>query len=126
VRFGDVDVYNNVYAVTKPEDFGYFLGVGRESSIYAQYNVFTLPAGVDPAGVVHYWGGTELHLSDSLLNTRPFDFLAAYNASAPPGQQLGGQARWTPTLRAHVDPVRDVEKVVRVWAGPGIRPGGGR
>ncbi|WP_435205780.1 pectate lyase family protein [Micromonospora sp. bgisy143] len=105
VRFGQVDVYNNQYRLGG-DDFEYALGVGVQSALYAENNFFALDPAVDPADLLHDWGGTALTERGSWIRqgdgpARPADLLAAYNAAHDP--DLGTDAGWTPTLRR--DPV---------------------
>ncbi|MEV4822016.1 polysaccharide lyase family 1 protein [Micromonospora sp. NPDC049274] len=105
VRFGQVDVHNNLYRLGGP-GFQYALGVGVQSAIYAQNNFFALDADLDPADLLYDWGGTALTERGSWVRrgggrARPVDLLAAYNATHEP--DLGGDAGWVPTLRR--DPV---------------------
>lgn len=119
VRFGDVDVYNNLYSLSTLDGFSYFWGVGVESSVYAEKNVFSVPAGFDPAQIVRVFGGTRLLAVDTLVDGQPVDVVAVYNDSVGGGQQLDPTARWAPVLRTQVDPVDQVEEIVRAEAGAG-------
>ncbi|MFI5924627.1 polysaccharide lyase family 1 protein [Micromonospora sp. NPDC051543] len=105
VRFGQVDVYNNHYRLGG-DGFQYALGVGVQSAIYAESNLFTLDPTVDPGDLLYDWGGTALTERGSWVRqgggpARPVDLLAAYNAGHDP--DLAVDAGWTPTLRR--DPV---------------------
>ncbi|MEH1165105.1 polysaccharide lyase family 1 protein [Micromonospora sp. CPCC 205539] len=105
VRFGQVDVYNNLYRLDG-DGFQYALGVGVQSALYVQNNFFALDATVDPADLLYDWGGTALTERGTWVRqgsapARPVDLLAAYNATHDP--DLGADAGWTPTLRR--DPV---------------------
>jgi pectate lyase len=118
VRFGQVDVYNNLFIATD-ERYSYSLGVGVESSIYAQNNFFVTGGDVATADIIHYWKGTRITATGSLLSTgglpRPVDLVAAYNAAYDP--DLSPDAGWTPTLRRRLDPAVAVPLVVSVCAG---------
>jgi pectate lyase len=117
VRFGQVDVYNNYYVATSP-DYQYSLGVGVQSSIYAQNNYFTTNA---PAGnLIHYWKGTSITAIGSLVQApghlaKPVDLVAAYNAAYDP--DLAPDAGWTPVARTHVDPAWVVPALVMLTGG---------
>jgi pectate lyase len=119
VRFGQVDVYDNYYVATDP-DYQYSLGVGVQSSIYAQNNFFRLGAGVPTANVIHYWKGAAITATGSLVQTpghpaTPVDLVAAYNAAYDP--DLTPDAGWTPTARTRVDPAWAVPALVSVLSG---------
>lgn len=121
VRFGQVDVYDNLYVATD-DLYQYSLGVGVESSIYAENNYFKLSADVPAADVIHYWKGTKITTIGSLVQVgsnraKAVDLVAAYNAAYDP--DLAPDAGWTPTLRTKVDPAWAVPQVVA--AGVGIR-----
>jgi pectate lyase len=117
VRFGQVHVYNNFYEV--PEQVSYVLGVGVESAIVAESNVFALDSAVDPSEVLFDWGGTVITARDNLLRTgrhaEPADLVALYNATHDP--DLGTDAGWTPTLHTRITPARHVPALVSRHAG---------
>ncbi|WP_262285622.1 polysaccharide lyase family 1 protein [Micromonospora sp. MA102] len=125
VRFGQVDVYDNHYRLGGPR-FEYALGVGVQSALYAENNFFTLADDVDPADLIHDWGGTALTERGSWLRqgggpAHPVDLLGAYNAAHDP--DLGGDAGWTPTLRAGpLLPTPLVPLAVGAFAGAGRLP----
>ncbi|MCZ9338024.1 pectate lyase, partial [Streptomyces sp. TRM76130] len=56
VRFGQVHVVNNVYR-GRAEETLYALGVGVESALFSERNVFTYPRGTAALAVADY-GGT--------------------------------------------------------------------
>jgi pectate lyase len=121
VRFGQVDIYNNLYVATD-DAYQYSLGAGFESSIYAQNNYFRLSADVPVANVIHYWKGTRITAIGSLVQVsgrapQPVDLVAAYNAAYDP--DLAPDAGWTPSLRTRLDETRAVPRAVA--AGVGIR-----
>ena len=120
VRFGQVDVYNNLYVATDEEDYSYSLGVGVESSIYAENNYFRLSADVPPSDVIAYWRGTRITTVGNLVQVsgrapQPVDLVGAYNAANDP--DLLPDAGWTPTLRTRLDPAAAVPAVVAAGAG---------
>ncbi|GLY93103.1 polysaccharide lyase family 1 protein [Actinoplanes sp. NBRC 103695] len=119
VRFGQVDVYNNLFVATD-EDYQYSLGAGVESAIYAEKNYFRLGADVPAADVIHYWKGTRITAIGSLVQVgsrlpRPVDLVAAYNEAYDPDLLPG--AGWTPVLRTRVDPAVAVPLIVAATAG---------
>ncbi|MEU5530232.1 hypothetical protein ABZ744_25185 [Micromonospora chersina] len=81
---------------------------------------------VDPADLIHDWGGTALTERGSWLRqgggpAHPVDLLGAYNAAHDP--DLGGDAGWTPTLRAGPPlPTPLVPLAVGAFAGAGRLP----
>jgi pectate lyase len=121
VRYGQVHVYDNLYVVRDAAAYTYSLGVGVESRIYAENNFFRIPASVPLGRLVHYWKGTVLHATGTLVSTgglpRPVDLLAEYNAANDP--DLGADVGWTPALVERLDPAWAVPVLVPAFAGPG-------
>jgi pectate lyase len=121
LRFGQADVYNNLYTATDADTYHYSLGVGFESSIYAENNFFKLAEDVPLGIVVGNYKGTKLTEIGSLVQVgkaapQPVSLTAAYNAASDP--DLATDAGWTPTLRAgKVDATRNVPRVVSAGAG---------
>ncbi|MFK0169872.1 polysaccharide lyase family 1 protein [Streptomyces sp. NPDC090306] len=116
VRFGQVDSYNNHFVAKT--GYGYSYGVGLESQLVAEHNAFTLAPGITAGQILMKWNDGSLTVNDNLVNGVRTDLLAAWNA-ANPDNTLGSGAGWTPTLRPHVDPVRNVARVVDGGAGAG-------
>jgi pectate lyase len=121
VRFGRVDVYNNLFVATGA-GYQYSLGVGVESAIHAENNYFRLGADVSPADVVRYWKGTRITAVGSLVQAgnrlpRRVDLVAAHNQAYDP--DLSPDAGWTPVLRPRVDPAVAVPLIVAATAGSG-------
>ncbi|MGP2441566.1 pectate lyase family protein [Streptomyces sp. JW3] len=115
VRFGQVHVVNNVYR-GRPADTLYALGVGVESALFSERNVFTYPRG-GPALAVAAYGGTAFHDTGSWFNGRP-----AHLDAVARGLGLGTDVGWDP---ADVYPYRAltsahaVEEYVLLHAGTG-------
>ena len=118
VRFGQVHVYDNYYNETKNSAFLYALGVGISSQIYAQNNYYQLPSGFIVGNVIGNYKGTEIHTEGDLVNGKPVDLLAAYNA-ANPTAPLSGDVGWTPQYYLHIDPTLLVPILVQLYAGTG-------
>jgi pectate lyase len=121
VRFGQVDVYNNLYVVTDAL-YHYSLGVGVQSSIYAENNYFKVGADIPLGNIVGNYKGTQITTLGSLVQVgtaapQPVDLTAAYNAAYDP--DLTTDVGWTPTLRTKVDATRDVPRAVNAGAGNG-------
>ncbi|MGW5721120.1 pectate lyase family protein [Amycolatopsis sp. NPDC003865] len=124
VRYGQVHVYDNLYVVRDAAAYTYSLGVGVESRIHAENNFFRLPASVPLGALVHYWKGTVLHATGTLVSSgaarpHPVDLPAAYNAANDP--DLGPDVGWTPTLVERLDPTWAVPALVTAGAGPVFR-----
>ena len=119
VRFGQVDIYNN-YFVATDEEYGYSLGVGFESSIYAENNYFLRSADLGDGDLIKYWKGTRITAIGTLVQVgsrpaRAVDLVAAYNAAYDP--DFTPDAGWVPVLRTRVDPTALVPAVVKAAAG---------
>jgi pectate lyase len=125
VRYGQVHIYNNLYQATLAtgpfalDGYSYSWGVGKFSAIYAENNYVSLGDGVDPATVVHYWGGTAMTELGTLVRSagkvRAMSLLAAYNAVG--ATAIGTDAGWTPTLHTTVLPAFAVPFLVTATAG---------
>ncbi|MCI9888153.1 polysaccharide lyase family 1 protein [Micrococcales bacterium 31B] len=131
VRWGEVDVYNNLYRVTNEQvvAYHYSLGVGKESHLWAEANAFSLAPGIDPARILGAYGGTQVRTENNLVNGVPTDLRAVFNA-ANPEATFARDTTWKPTLRARVDNPRAVPALVQAFAGPRLagtsNPGAGR
>ncbi len=103
VRFGQVDVYNNLYHVPVTDPYEYTWGVGVQSAIYAENNYFALGRDVATDSLIYDWAGTKITEKGTWVRAgrnlpRPVSLLAAYNATHDP--DLGADAGWTPSLRS--------------------------
>jgi pectate lyase len=82
VRFGQVHVVNNVYR-GRAADTVYALGIGLESAIVSERNVFAYAGqGAEAAVAVANYGGTRFRDTGSWLNGRRTDLNAAAAAEA--------------------------------------------
>lgn len=126
VRFGQVDVYNNHFTATPDSTipYGYTLGAGFESHLYAEANAFTLPAGIDAANIIGRFKGTAITTIGNAVNGEITDLRAEYNANAGPADQLAADDSWTPTLRAQVHPAQAVPALLQNSTGPIFTTGG--
>ena len=120
VRFGKVHVYNNLYDVKKVPSYVYSWGVGIESQIYAESNLFQTDQEIAPADLIARFNGTAIHESGTNVGGPAdkdlVDVLAAYNAANDP--HLSGDVGWAATLFTTIDPTRRVLPAVRSRAGP--------
>jgi pectate lyase len=115
VRFGQVHVYNNVY-LTDATTWSYAFGVGVESQIFAEANVFETGGGVSPDRFISRFNGTAATINDTLVDGSPVDVVAAYNAVRDP--DLAFTVGWTPTLFRKLEPVGAFAARVKTGAGP--------
>lgn len=126
IRFGQVDVYNNLYKVAVNAlsyEFDYLWGAGFQSQGYFENNYFDLRgSGVDPAQVIRNWGGTQLTEIGTWARTgngigQPVSLLDAYHAAGNPPLS---DVDWTPELRrGPVLPAPAVPEYVGARAGAG-------
>jgi pectin methylesterase-like acyl-CoA thioesterase/pectate lyase len=120
VRFGQVHVYNNLFVVQEagPYPYGYSLGIGIQSRLISERNVWETPASVPPDRLARVFKGQVVADRGSLHNGQPLQLLAALRARHP-GLQLHADPGWTPVLFAPLDPVSEVPARVRAGAGAG-------
>ncbi|MGW0821197.1 pectate lyase family protein [Streptomyces sp. NPDC002845] len=118
VRFGEVDVYNNHFAVTKGQKYGYTFGIGIASHLYATDNAFSLTPGVSAAKTLKRWNDEPLTAENNYVNGKLTDLIAVHNAEIPE-ETLRSGAGWTPTLRTQVHPPRSIPWIVDHRAGAG-------
>lgn len=120
VRFGQVHVYNNYYDVRNTPNYQYSWGVGIESAIYAEENLFVAPRSFTADQILERLNGTALSASGTLLVgppvRNPVDVIAAWNASNDP--DLGADAGWVPMLNYQLSPTWVTSVVVPWFAGP--------
>lgn len=123
VRFGQVHVFNNYYNISSAEGYGYSLGVGVGSQIYAQNNFFQTAAAVTPDQFIYDWRGADrtatLRVEGSFVNgvmpQHRVDLVAAYNAVNEPDLPSG--KTWKPTLYTEIHPAQAVPGLVLHNAG---------
>jgi len=120
VRFGEVHVANNLYLVHQAagEAYAYSIGLGHESRVISERNVWQVPAGVDAERLVAPLKGRRFVDRGSWRNGAPVDLGAALR-TAHPGVPWTEEVGWTPAFAAGLDPVEDVEAKVRAGAGAG-------
>lgn len=122
VRFGQVDVYNNVYVTDNPF-YEYLVGVGLDSHLVLENNVVTAGADQTLEGAIENLKGTRLTEKGTMVQrgTEPpaeISLLAAYNEKTN-DPKITEDAGWTPTQRLKVDPAADVLTIVEGQVGPG-------
>lgn len=120
VRFGQVHLYNNYYDVRSTPSYQYSWGVGVESAIYAEENVFVAERNFAIDSILGEFNGTALSASGNLVIgprvRNPVDLIAAYNAVNDP--DLGYDAGWVPVLDHQLVPAWVAGLVVPLLAGP--------
>jgi pectate lyase len=126
VRFGQVHIYNNYYKICAAPNYGYSLGVGIQSQIYAEENFFLVDTNaIAPARIIGRFNGTSIHAAGSLVQgvARPLrwpsyvDLVAEYNAVNDP--DLTPTVAWTPTLFRNLHSAHAVPLVVLLRSGTG-------
>jgi pectate lyase len=120
VRFGQVHLYNNLYDVRNTPAYNYSWGVGIESAIYAEENVFIADRNFAVDRIIARFNGTALSVSNTLVIgprvRNPVDVIAAWNAANDP--DLGFDAGWVPTLNYQLLPAWTTPILVPLLAGP--------
>lgn len=123
VRFGQVHLYNNLYDVRNTPSYQYSWGVGLESAIFAEENVFLADRTLTADQLLDRLNGTALSASGTLLigprARNPVAVIAAWNAVNDP--DLGFDAGWVPTLNFELLPAWTTPLLVPVLAGPIFR-----
>lgn len=127
MRWGQVHVFNNLHVVTG-NDFGYSLGVGVQSRICSERNVWETPANVASQRLVRVYKDSRFFDRESLHNGQAVDLLALLRATYP-DSDLSADVGWLPSLHGPIDLAADVAARVRagagggrLWAGPGHAP----
>lgn len=120
VRWGRVHVYNNLFVARSdgPYPFVYSFGVGVESRLYSEHNVWQTPPSLAATQFVRWWRGQVFFDRGSLHNGQPVDLLAALR-SANPQAVIGGDVGWSPRLHGVIDAADAVPARVRAGAGAG-------
>jgi pectate lyase len=120
VRFGQVHLYNNLFNVRDTPTYQYSFGVGVESQIFAERNVFLTDRELTPDNFIRQFNGTALTVKDTLvLGARvrnPVDLVAAYNAVNDP--DLGNTIDFVPQLNFQRLPAITTPILVPLFAGP--------
>lgn len=117
VRYGQVHVYNNHYTVATGM-YQYSLGVGFESQLYAENNLFDMRDGIGAEEIIGNWGGTDIveHgnalMRDGRGRITGVDLVEAHN-EADPGRALGTERTWTPEFSTRVEPVHAIRGLPR-------------
>lgn len=120
VRYGEVHTYNNLHVGAvgrKVYPFVYGLGIGIESRLISEANVFEVPD-AKPDTLIEVFKGKTFRDTGSLLNGQPVDILAAWNA-AKPKAPLTAEVGWTPKAALRLQPAAEVAATVRAEAGTG-------
>jgi pectate lyase len=120
VRFGQAHVFNNLYVNDgePPYDHVYAIGLGFESAILSENNVFEMAGGIGQAEMLIDYKGERFHDEGSLYNGEPAGLLAAFNA-ANPDAGISDEIGWTPPYDYELDPPDAVAASVREGAGAG-------
>jgi len=120
VRYGQVHVYNNLFDGRHGGGFAYAysLGVGVQSAIVSEANVWLTAPEVGANKLVRALKGERFADRGSLHNGQPVDLVAALRETYPQ-VSWSGEAGWKPNLSLPVDAAADVEIRVRQHAGAG-------
>ena len=118
VRYGQGHVYNNLFVGRSdvPYAYSYSLGVGVESHILSEANVWETSADIPAARLAHWWKGKAFFDRGSLHNGQPVDLLAALRA-ANPDAEISADLGWKPVFFDRMDPAENVAARVRALAG---------
>ncbi|MDP5240099.1 PbsX family transcriptional regulator [Uliginosibacterium sp. 31-16] len=121
VRFGKVHVANNLYTgerVGKQYSFMYGVGLGKNAKVLSQNNAYELQGDFAPAELISFFtAGSAMADSGTLLNGKPVDIVADFNAKNP--KQQIGTISWTPATAMKLLPSAEVPAYVKANAGAG-------
>ncbi|WP_309083451.1 hypothetical protein [Chelativorans sp.] len=120
VRYGQVHAFNNLYVNSGDTHYthNYIFGLGVESAILSEANVFEMPASVPEAEMLSHYKGTVFRDEGSLFNGKPAKLLQAFK-EANPDLQISEEIGWSPPYDYTIDPVEKVAELVRGGAGAG-------
>jgi pectate lyase len=120
VRFGRVHVFNNLYVNDgePPYDHVYAIGLGFESAILSEANVFEMGGGIEQSEMLGDYKGRLFRDAGSLYGGEPAELLAAF-AAANPEAAVSEEIGWTPPYPYELEPVETVAAAVRAGAGAG-------
>jgi len=119
VRFGQVDLYNNLYDQVGNEDFKYSWGAGFESAVYAEKNFFATDAALTPDRFIRRFNGTSLFEVGTLIdvpNLHGVDVVATWNESNDP--DMTRDVGWSPVLRGALEVTTQIPRIVPRESGP--------
>lgn len=120
VRFGQVHLYNNFYDLRATPEYQYSWGVGIESAIYGEENVFVADRSFAVDSILGRFNGTTLSASGNLVIgprvRNPVDLIGAWNAVNDP--DLGYDAGWVPVLNHQLAPAWIAGLTVPLLSGP--------
>jgi pectate lyase len=119
VRFGQVDLYNNLYDQVGNDDYKYSWGAGFESAVYAENNFFETDASLTPDRFVSSFGATSLFATGTLVDVPKLhlvDVVTVWNQNNDP--DLGTYAGWLPVLRGTPEFTSKVPSIVPRESGP--------
>jgi pectate lyase len=123
VRFGQVHLYNNLYVIGNPSSYNYSWGIGIQSALYAEENLFWPDSSIEPERFIARFNGSNVFEGSSYVKDRRrlriADLVAAYNAVNDP--DLGTDVGWAPTLFERVQDARVAAVLVEIFAGPIFR-----
>ncbi len=122
VRYGEVHVYNSYFEGDRNRaeyPFRYAFGIGTESHLYSEANVFELDGGAQAFDVIANYRGEAFSDAGSMLNGKAINLLDAFNTEVPK-KAFGADVGWKPALYAAPPlPTAEVAAYVKANAGPG-------
>ncbi len=120
VRYGDVHVYNNLFdgSADGGYPYAYSLGLGLQSRIYSERNVWLTAPSVRSVQLLRVLKGNRFSDSGSTHNGLAVDLLADLRVNHP-GVNWADGVGWTPSLFLALDPVSEVQARVQRGAGAG-------
>ncbi|QTN26321.1 hypothetical protein HZ993_13320 [Rhodoferax sp. AJA081-3] len=120
VRYGDVHVYNNLFDGSGggAYPYAYSLGIGLQSRIYSERNVWLTAPNVRSAQLLRVLKGHRFTDNGSTHNGVAVDLMAELRVHHP-DVNWADDVGWTPSLFLALDPVSEVQARVQRGAGAG-------
>jgi len=120
VRYGQVHLYNNLYVAATGVAYAhsYSIGVGAQSHIYSENNVWQTGPDISLKSLVKLHKGDAFFDRGSLYNGQRVDLLGSVR-SANPTATVSADVGWQPIWHGSVDASADVAAMVRASAGAG-------
>lgn len=117
VRYGQVHLFNNVHTGSKTHEIyphQYSHGLGVESSLISESNVFDIEGAKEMCDIVKAFGGTRYEDRGSVINGKPMDSSVVCKGYGEGLQPAG----WKPPYAYSLDKTDGLSAAVKAGAGP--------
>ncbi len=119
-RYGEIHVFNNLFTprAEGTYSFSYAIGVGKESRVLSEANLFDLPADLEAAKILRHYKGEMVQDQGSLVNGEKLDLVGLHN-EAVPEKALAAEVDWTPPYPYNLADPAKIGTDIRAKAGAG-------